>query len=237
MDFAGSMCTGVLVRPDVVLTAAHCVSDNLTHALRAPEGAVFRAGYHRGQAIATRRVTHIAAPTAYQSAALEGLTDTTIALDVALLRLDFPLLDQEARPFPLHEAPFEGTKVSLVSYGKGRSEMLTREPDCAVTGRFRGGVLGFDCDATFGSSGAPIFIRADGRYHILSLVSSIGVTETDDFQVYGMVLPRLVSTLMRQLGKERPQPTVSRGIERLGAGERTRSTGGAKFIRPRANGS
>ena len=53
--------------------------------------------------------------------------------------------------------PSNGDAVSVVSYAEGREEALSWQRACRVTGRYQDGILGFDCDVSFGSSGAPVF--------------------------------------------------------------------------------
>ena len=59
----------------------------------------------------------------------------------------------------------------LVTYGKGGEEALTQERGCAITNRYSGGILKFNCAATFGSSGPPVFIEEDENRRILSIIS------------------------------------------------------------------
>ena len=153
-----------------------------------------------------------------------------VARDVALVRLTVPLSGAEADPFRLADDPDTGTKVSVLSYGRGRAEALSREAACAVTGRYRDGLMGFDCDVTFGSSGAPIFIRQGTRVRILSLVSGLARSEGGSKIAVGMTLPDTVAALRAELRKDDARPRVSSGARRVQAGERMQ--GGARFVRP-----
>jgi protease YdgD len=47
-----------------------------------------------------------------------------------------------------------GANLTLASYGQGRMAALTLERGCRLNTLYRNDVLGIDCDATFGSSGA-----------------------------------------------------------------------------------
>ena len=128
---------------------------------------------------------------------------------------------------PSDGAPADGTRVSVVSYGRGREEVLSREPDCQMTRRYRGDILGFNCDVTFGSSGAPVFVRENGRLRILSVISS-GAASGES---YGPSLPTLVSELSGLLMRAESRPKVTAGAKRVIVGG-GREASGARFVRP-----
>lgn len=89
--------------------------------------------------------------------------------------------------------------------------------------------MAFDCNVTFGSSGAPVFAHSGSRGRIISLIS--GGTVADGRQLaLGMALPEVVGQLKRALRAApvvRPKVTV----RRLSVGE-NRSGTGAKFVKP-----
>ncbi|HLQ18781.1 MAG TPA: trypsin-like serine protease, partial [Tabrizicola sp.] len=50
-------CTGALIGPRLVLTAAHCLYDKTTGVQMRPEEIEFQAGFRNGRAVAYRRVS------------------------------------------------------------------------------------------------------------------------------------------------------------------------------------
>ena len=149
---------------------------------------------------------------------------------MALVRLSSPVSASEAAPFRLHETPRAGDRVSVVSYGRGRSEALSRQAECNVTDRFRGGIMSFDCNVTYGSSGAPVFMRYGTRVRIVSLISGGTRLGESDVVSYGMELPAIVDTLKQQLRAGGSRPAASDGARRIQVGQRNAT--GARFVRP-----
>jgi protease YdgD len=227
-------CTGTLIAPDLVLTAAHCLFDEQGKP-RPVDTLMFRAGYADGVSIAESRVLRATAHESYDHRGDGKIEGKEIRYDVALLQLADPIQPTIAPPFSV-ERPGNGTEVSVVSYARGRSEALSWQRNCTVLGR-QAGLIAVDCDVTFGSSGAPVFDRSQGRARIVSLISG-GGTYNDGVVAFGMELPSLVSDLKAQLWADRSvigaptKPGASVRRIAVGSGERA---GGARFLKAPGN--
>jgi protease YdgD len=231
LDMGEGFCTAVLIAPDLVLTAAHCVYRGDTDRQRDPDTIRFRAGLTDGAAIAEQTAQSYVAHPGYNPR--QGVTLENIRHDVALIKLSAPIPTFVAAPFVVASLGGTGSQVSVVSYAQGREEALSWQRTCRVFGRAEG-LVGFDCDVDRGSSGAPVFDRSGPRARVVSLVSSGGRTG-EKMRAYGMELPVLVNELKSALragrGVVAARPQAAQGTGTRPATTRT-AGGGAKFVRP-----
>lgn len=216
-------CTGTLIAQDLVLTAAHCAVERATGNPYAPETVTFRAGLSDGTSLADRKVIQIAVYPGYSNQTT--LSAASVQADVALMRLDRPIPYSVANPFALHSGRVAGTEVSLASYGRGRSEAIMRERSCSIIERQQGLIM-FNCDITFGSSGSALLVKNGPRWQILSVVSAVG-TYGGRKAGFGMELSGIVSELKAIMRRDAPRPKAA--IRRLQVGSGKSNTG-AKFI-------
>lgn len=216
-------CTGTLIAPDLVLTAAHCVYSTSDGALVKPENITFQAGFTHGDVAARRIVSQIEAHQGYDPRANHNLQN--VRHDIALVRLAEPIPTHELDPFAVFSGNLPQGPVSVVSYGRGRPDVLSRQKQCSVLGR-KNGLYALDCDVTFGSSGAPVFTHLNGRGQIASVISGGSIYNTKKVAL-GMALPVLVSDLKRQMRANKPRPRAQ--VRRLGVGT-NKSNSSAKFV-------
>jgi protease YdgD len=112
----------------------------------------------------------------------------------------------------------------------GRDAVLSRQPSCNVLGR-DSQIIAFDCDVTFGSSGAPVF-QSDGMTTRIVSIISAGHNENGERFAFGPILESRVAALTATLrGGGGLWASATAEPRRLRAGTE-REAGGARFLKP-----
>lgn len=174
------MCTGTLIADDLVITAAHCVYSSRTGNMHRPENVHFVAGWRRGTAAAHRKAKDIVVHPDYRFGT--SLSLDQIGSDLALIRLERPILGSEATPFPITGLPRPDTPMTLISYRRDRAHALTRQDGCTMNAT-RAEVIVLMCDITYGASGSPVFAEVDGEKRIVAVISAKGVDRSSRRQL------------------------------------------------------
>ena len=153
-----AMCTGSLIDPDRVLTAAHCLYNFRSHEYFAPASTEFLLGFAGDKFVASARAISFVVGPLFDPENIEKVRGS----DWAIITLDRNLGGAD-RTLPIDSSMSKaGTPIVIGGYSYDRALYVTADTHCKILADMSDPsgqpLLVHDCTAKQGASGAPVLV-------------------------------------------------------------------------------
>jgi protease YdgD len=198
LDLDETSCTGVLIGPATVLTAAHCIAND--GVIETPP-VEFLAGYDRGRSAARSAAVGYHVPGGWLAGEQEGT-------DFAFVYLAQPIGDQVGwmDVTGLSDAELaayragDGPDILQAGYSYDQQEVMTGNLDCPFVMLGPDSTLIHECDTLQGDSGSPLFIAGeDGRYRVIGVESHTNAQPREPYDQNVAMYAEYIMAEMRAL--------------------------------------
>lgn len=184
----GAHCTGALVAPRIVLTAAHCLFSPRSRRYVQPSSIHFLVGFSRGDYTGhSRAATYVTGRSDALDADGRHVPSPPDA-DWAVVTLVAPLGTPD-RIIPIQRTPPPpGAALALGGYEQDRLQIMLADLNCSLLGLAPGAaghpMLSHTCAGTRGASGGPLLAReSNGTWSIIGIISTAKIGSSGGYAV------------------------------------------------------